>query len=181
MRPWRTEHAVAKISLSILTAIPLGLAAIPQMCILKCISLLPAQKPRKHRPIIGNRSFSHLLLVRGIDPLAIQIRLHCPSRRKSCSPSFKVARRSSRSSLGWSYSKYTPSHSAPSAPPSDSPDSDRAPSPARAAIRHRWDFAPVVIESGLQADASPEVSRALGVVGQPFFSLVKVLPGRVAV
>ena len=54
MRPWRTEHAVAKISLSILTAIPLGLAAIPQMCILKCISLLPAQKPRKHRPIIGS-------------------------------------------------------------------------------------------------------------------------------
>ena len=47
MRPWRTKHAVAKISLSILTAIPLGLAAIPQMCILKCISLLPAQKAKE--------------------------------------------------------------------------------------------------------------------------------------
>ena len=82
MRPWRTEHAVAKISLSILTAILLGLAAIPQMCILKCLSLLPAQKPRKHRPVIGNRSFSHLLLARGIDPLTIEIRLLLPYPQK---------------------------------------------------------------------------------------------------
>ena len=52
------------------------------MCILKCMSLLPAQKPRKHRPIIENRSFSHLLLVREIDPLAIEIRLPLPQPQK---------------------------------------------------------------------------------------------------
>ena len=105
--------------------------------------------------------------------------LYCPSRRKSCSPSFKVEQVIAGLVILKVYVQ--PLGAEWPVPLQTAPIQIELRVPLEPHIGSAGILPRVVIESGLQADANPEVSRALGVVGQPFFSLAKVLPGRVAV
>ena len=105
--------------------------------------------------------------------------LHCPRRRKSCSPSFKVEQVIAELVILKVYVQ--PLGAEWPVPLQTAPIQIELRVPLEPHIGSAGILPRVVIESGLQADANPEVSRALGVVGQPFFSLAKVLPRRVAV